>query len=350
MSSRIKDDQFGTMPSGEGVQRFTLSSDALEVEILSYGGIVRALRVPDTSGELRDVVLGFDTLEPYLGNPPYFGAIIGRYANRIARGRFALNGRAYQLPINNRPNSLHGGNRGFDKRLWQAEQKDAGVELSYPSPNGEEGYPGDLQVRVTYSIEGRALRIRYEAETDQPTVLNLTNHSYFNLGGSHTILQHRLRLAASRFTPVDTTQIPTGELVQVAGTPFDFRELTEIGRRISDPSEQLRIGKGYDHNWVLNHGPAEFAVAAVLSDPESGSTLEVHTDQPGIQFYSGNLLDGLRGKQGRTYGAHSGLCLETQHFPDSPNHPEFPSTTLMPGDSFKSRTEFRFSLEGEMAR
>ncbi len=342
MANHIKEDQFGTMPSGEAVQRFTVSGDGVEAEILSYGGIVRALRVADASGGVRDVVLGFDTFEPYLSNPPYFGAVIGRYANRIADGRFVLNGRTYELPINNGRNSLHGGTRGFDKRLWQPEQKDGELELNYLSPDGEEGYPGELKVRVTYSIEDSALRIQYVAETDGATVLNLTNHSYFNLAGDGNILQHRLTIAADCITPVDANQIPTGELLEVVGTPFDFRDPTEIGKRIFEPNEQLLIGKGYDHNWVLDHAPGKFALAAVLSDAASGCTLEVHTDQPGIQFYSGNLLDRSVGKNGHIYEPHSGLCLETQHFPDSPNHPAFPSTTLRPGEHFQSRTEFRF--------
>lgn len=344
MPPLIEQDLFGSMPSGEDILRFTLKSSDLELEILNYGGIVRALRLPDGNGNIRDVVLGFDSFEPYLRNPAYFGAMIGRYANRIANAEFTLNGHTYTLARNNGPNSLHGGICGFDKRLWHAEQQGNSIELSYLSEDGEEGYPGNLAVRVQYTLNGSSLELNYSAVTDQTTILNLTNHSYFNLAGTGSILNHELQIAADCFTPVDSTQIPTGELRPVEGTPFDFRMTRRIGGSINDPDEQLSIGKGYDHNWVLA-GPAQFRHAAVVVEPRSGSTLEVHTDQPGVQFYAGNQLDGsIRGKRGERYLQRSGLCLETQHFPDSPHHPQFPSTVLHAGEEFRSRTTFGFGI------
>jgi aldose 1-epimerase len=339
----IAQDLFGTVPSGEAVPRFTLSTDAIEVEILAYGGIIRALRVCDSRGARRDAVLGFDSFEPYLRNPAYFGAIIGRYANRIANAEFQLNGRTYTLARNDGPNSLHGGIRGFDKRLWHAEQQDALLHLTYISQDGEEGYPGNLAIQVTYGLHDSSLHIHYSATTDQPTILNLTNHSYFNLAGVGSIIDHGLEIAAEYFTPVDATQIPTGEFRNVSGTPFDFRQPRRIGDRISEPDEQLVIGKGYDHNWVLRHPPRQFSRAALLVGPDSRCAMEVHTDQPGIQLYTGNLLDGsIVGKRGHIYECRAGLCLETQHFPDSPHHPEFPSAALGPGERFSSRTAFVF--------
>jgi aldose 1-epimerase len=339
----IEQDRFGTMPSGEAVLRFKLKNNQLEVEILNYGGIVRALRVPANGDRVRDVVLGFDEFEPYLENPAYFGAIIGRYANRIAYGEFTLNGRTYNLARNNGPNSLHGGLRGFDKKMWLAEQRENSIQLSYLSEDGEEGYPGNLAVRVRYKLSEHALELQYHATTDQTTILNLTNHSYFNLAGAGSILDHDLQILADYYTPVDQTQIPTGELRPVEGTPFDFRTLRQISRSINERDEQLFIGQGYDHNWVLLRKTEELRRAAVLVEPDSGCTLEVHTDQPGIQFYAGNQLDGsICGKRGESYMRHSGLCLETQHFPDSPHRPEFPTTVLEAGEQFQSRTIFAF--------
>jgi aldose 1-epimerase len=341
--TKIEPDQFGRLPTGNPVTRFTLTSDAVEAEILNYGGIVRALRVNDSQGNRRDVVLGFDGLEPYFQNPAYFGAIIGRYANRIANGEFTLDGHSYSLARNNGANALHGGVCGFDKRLWQAEEQEDGLQLSYVSEDGEEGYPGKLSVKVTYTLRDNTLGIEYFAVTDQPTIVNLTNHSYFNLAGAGSVLDHELQLAADYFLPVLASQIPAGDLRSVAGTPFDFRSSRRVGASISASDQQLSIGKGYDHNWVLRHGAGEFACAAVLLEPHSGLTLEVHTDQPGVQFYAGNLLDGsIIGKHGRAYQQHAGLCLETQHYPDSPHHPDFPSTVLRPPEVFRSRTEFVF--------
>ena len=346
MPTQIRDSHFGRMPSGESVRQFTLLGNNVEVEILAYGGIVRALRVPDSRGKLADVVLGFDTFEPYLRNPAYFGCIVGRYANRIANGTFSLDSATYNLARNDWPNALHGGISGFDKRLWQVGQLNQAVQLTYHSEDGEEGYPGGVDVIVSYELADDTLGITYRARTDRTTVLNLTNHSYFNLAGEGSVLDHRLQIAADFFTPVDQSLIPTGEIRPVAGTPFDLREPHPIAESLSAPDEQLRIGHGYDHNFVLNHSPGEFALAAVLRHLPSGRQMQVHTDQPGMQLYAGNLLEGsIVGKAGRGYGMNAGLCLETQHFPDSPNRPEFPSTLVRPGEPFSSRTEFRFSTK-----
>ena len=321
--------------------------------MITYGGIITALRTPDRSGHFDDVVLGYDSLAGYLGGSPYFGAIVGRYANRIAKGEFTLDGTTYHLAKNNGPNSLHGGNRGFDKVLWTGEsfQNDSGVGviLKYTSADGEEGYPGTLQTRVTYKLTPRdQLSVDYQATTDRATPLNLSQHTYWNLSGSarRDILAHRLTLLASRYTPVDSTLIPTGKLVPVTGTPFDFRRPTAIGARIEQSDVQLRYGRGYDHNWVLDRGRRGGPLpAAHLEDPESGRTVDISTTEPGIQFYSGNFLDGtITGKGGRVYAHRFGLCLETQHFPDSPNHTNFPSTILRPGHRFQSRTVYTFGL------
>jgi aldose 1-epimerase len=353
---------FGHLPGGAAIELFTLTnSGGMEVRTMPYGAIIVSVKVPDRSGRLDDVVLGFETLDGYLGGHPYFGAIVGRYGNRIAKGRFTLEGRTYQLATNNGPNHLHGGVKGFDKVVWQAEsfERDgrAGVVYAYTSADGDQGYPGALQVRVTYTLSpSNELTVDYEATADKPTPVNLTQHSYFNLAGdgSGDILGHQLTIDADRFAPVDETLIPTGELASVAGTPLDFRQPTVIGARIDAGDTQLRFGKGYDHNWALNRrggsagadggskGPALFH-AARLVDPKSGRTLDVSTTEPGLQFYSGNFLDGtVTGKSGRVYQRRYGLCLETQHFPDSPNHPEFPSTILRPGERYQSKTVFAF--------
>ncbi|WP_426954454.1 aldose epimerase family protein [Muricoccus radiodurans] len=342
----------GLLDSGEPVQRLVLEAAGLRVAVLTYGGILERLEVPDRAGRMDNVVLGLGSLAAYSRVSPYFGAIVGRYANRIAGGRFTLDGREHRLACNNGPNSLHGGNRGFDKHVWHVDDGDRRqVQLSRISPDGEEGYPGTLQVSVRYALEAdRTLRISYRAETDRPTVLNLSNHSYWNLSGegSGTALDHELEIAADRFCPVDSTAIPTGELRPVEGTPFDFRRPTRIGARLRAADPQLLVGRGYDHNWALRDpvtpGPR---LAARLRDPASGRVLEVLTDQPGLQFYSGNFLDGsLVGPGGRTYRQGDGLALETQHFPDSPNHPHFPSTVLRPGETFRSSTLLRFSAPG----
>jgi aldose 1-epimerase len=347
---------FGTTPDGETVGLITLrNGSGIELDIITYGGTVTRLLAPDREGELADVVLGSEHLESYLMGTPYFGAIVGRHGNRIAGGRFALDGTEYQLAVNNGPNHLHGGLVGFDKVVWSAEtyeeESESGVVLRYVSEAGEEGYPGELDVEVTYALtSGGDLRIEYEASTDEPTIVNLTHHGYWNLAGhgAGDILDHELTLFASRYTPVDETLIPTGELRPVDGTPFDFRTPTAIGARIEDDDEQLGFGGGYDHNFVVDgwSGDGSLGPAAVLRDPVSGRTMEVLTTEPGIQFYSGNFLDGSDiGKDGVVYERRTGLCLETQHFPDSPNQPDFPSTVLRPGETFRSTTVYRFSAE-----
>jgi len=326
------------------------------VQVITYGGIITSIRTPDRAGRLDDIVLGFDSLAGYLKNAPYFGAIVGRYANRIRNAQFALDGTTYHLAKNIGDNTLHGGVRGFDKVLWTGEpfQTDsgAGVTLQYTSRDGEEGYPGTLVTRVTYTLTPRdELVVDYEATTDKATPLNLSQHTYWNLhgatGGGGTILDHVLTLDASAFTPVDSAVVPTGEIARVAGTPLDFRAATRIGDRIGEDNEQLRFGRGYDHNWVLDRpGGAGLVHAARVVEPTSGRTLDVSTTEPGVQFYSGNFLDGtIKGKGGRLYVHRSGLCLETQHFPDSPNHSNFPSTILRPGATYRSRTVFAFGVE-----
>lgn len=342
---------FGTMPDGQTVNQYTLTNaNGIELAAIGYGGIITSLRVPDRTGSMDDIVLGFDRLEDYLKEHPFFGAIIGRYGNRIAKGRFTLNGQTYALATNNGPNHLHGGNKGFDKVLWQVEPVTGRNALVFTrtSPDGEEGYPGNLRVRVMYTLTDKnELIVDYSATTDKPTPVNLTQHSYFNLAGqaSGDILGHELMLNADRYTPVDDTLIPTGELAPVAGTPFDFRKPTAIGARIKASHAQLKAGGGYDHNWVLNRKGAALQLAARVVEPKTGRTLEVATTEPGIQFYSGNFLDGtLKGKGGAVYNHRTGFCLETQHFPDSPNQPTFPSTILKPGQEYKTQTVFTFGV------
>jgi len=347
---RMKKQPFGRMPDGRPVDLYVLTNaNGMEARITNYGGVLVALLVPDRQGRFADVLLGYDTLPAYLQDTAYFGGIIGRYANRIARGRFQLRGQTFTLARNNGRHHLHGGRRGFDKVLWDARDLSAAagaaLQLTYLSKDGEEGYPGNLSVQVIYTLtDGNALRIDYSATTDQETVVNLTNHSYFNLAGAGDILAHRLQLYAARYTPVDHGLIPTGELAAVAGTPFDFRQSTPIGRGLGDPHQQIRFGRGYDHNWVLDATGGKLAQAAELFDPASGRLLRVFTTEPGIQFYSGNFLHGaIRGKAGRIYAHRSGLCLETQHFPDSPNQPRFPSPVLKPGQRYHSVTQYRFA-------
>lgn len=354
-AARVTRAPFGTLPDGTPVAVFTLTNGTgTEVRAITYGGIIVSIRVPDRDGRLGDIVLGYDTLDGYVAKSPYFGCITGRYANRIARARFTLDGRTYQLAANDGPNHLHGGVRGFDKVVWRGEPFEGpdgvGVVFSRTSPDGEEGYPGTLEVRVTYTLtETNVLRVDYAATTDKPTPVNLTQHSYFNLAGegSGDILGHVLTIDADRYTPVDDTLIPTGELAPVEGTPFDFRTPTPIGARIASDHEQIRRGRGYDHNYVLRRAGDGSARAARVVEPTTGRTLEVWTTEPGLQFYSGNFLDGsIRGKHGHVYGHRSGFCLETQHFPDSPNRPHFPSTILRPGERYRSTTAFRFGVEG----
>jgi aldose 1-epimerase len=347
--------EFGKTKDGTPVQLYTLTNaQGMKATISNYGGTITTLRVPDRNGKVADVVLGFDSIDGYLTRHPYFGCIVGRYANRIAKGTFTLEGKKYTLAKNNGENHLHGGLKGFDAQVWQAEEiktdRGPALKLTYTSPDGEEGYPGTMKAAVTYTLTAEnELRIDYHAATDKPTVLNLTNHSYFNLAGqgSGDILQHEVLLNADRFTPVDSTLIPTGELRPVAGTPMDFRASTPIGKRIDADDEQIRYGKGYDHNWVLNKKPDELALAARVYEPTSGRVLEVLTTEPGVQLYCGNFLDGtVVGKGGKAYKHRYGFCLETQHFPDSPNQPNFPSTVLRPGQEFKSTTVFKFSARG----
>lgn len=346
--AKMSRQDFGKTPDG-AASVYTLTNRAgTEARITNYGGIIVSLKTKDRAGKLADIILGFDSIDGYLKEHPYFGALIGRYGNRIGKGKFTLNGKQYKLATNNGENSLHGGTRGFDKRLWKA--KEAGentLELSYASKDGEEGYPGTLTVTVRYTLtETNELKIDYSATTDKDTVVNLTNHTYFNLAGQGEgdILQHQMMINAARFTPVDAGLIPTGELRKVEGTPFDFTKPTAIGARINQADEQLKLGKGYDHNWVLNAASQGHTKAAEVYEPKSGRVMEVLTREPGIQFYTGNFLDGsITGKGGKVYKNRYGFCLETQHFPDSPNKPTFPSTVLKPGQRYETSTVYKFS-------
>ena len=346
---------FGTLKTGTALTEYALdNANRIQVRVIPYGGIITAVEVPDRQGIVRNVVLGFDDLSHYETCTTYFGCVAGRYANRIARGKFSLGGKAYQLAVNDGPNHLHGGLRGFDKRLWEvarefSEPEGEGLELHYLSPDGEENYPGSLDVSMTYTLtRENALRIDYRAGTDAPTILNLTNHSYWNLAGegSGAIYDHILQLNADRYTPVDATAIPLGELAPVEGTPFDFREPKAVGADIRSDHQQVAYGKGYDHNWVINRPSLDdqsLVKAAELSEPASGRRMEVWTTEPGIQFYSGNFLDGsYYGPSRRAYRQGDGLALETQHFPDSPNRPGFPGTALFPGSVYRSTTIYKF--------
>ncbi|GGV40951.1 aldose 1-epimerase [Streptomyces longisporoflavus] len=343
---------FGKLADGTKVYRWSLANGGTRMKVLSYGGIVQSLELPDRHGRYTNVSLGYDNIEAYVAGTTFFGALIGRYGNRIAKGRFTLDGKTHQLSVNDGDNSLHGGAKGFDTRVWDVEPfKDAsgvGLRMRYTSVDGEMGYPGTLRVTVTYTLDSRGdWRIDYAATTDKATVVNLTNHTYYNLAGegSGDILGHELTLAAGRYTPTDAGLIPTGELAKVAGTPFDFRRAKTVGEDIRVSHPQLVTAKGFDHNWVLDKGitkgPEHFAT---LRDPESGRGMKIATTEPGVQFYSGNFLDGtLTGPSGRTYRQGDGLCLETQHFPDSPNQPKFPSTVLRPGQTYRSSTVHSFS-------
>ncbi|MGB8753288.1 MAG: aldose epimerase family protein [Candidatus Sulfotelmatobacter sp.] len=344
--TRVSKQPFGHTPEGTPVEMYTLADGEIEARIMTYGGIVVSLRTPDRNGKLDDIVLGCDSVEKYVVQTAHFGGIIGRYANRIAHGTFQLDGQTYSIPKNDGDNALHGGIRGFDKVVWTAKEITDGIELTYVSKDGDQGFPGTLATTVRYTLSGSALRIDYSATTDKDTVLNLTNHSYFNLAGQGNgdILRHVVKIDASRFTPVDATLIPTGELKPVEGTPFDFRTPHVVGERIDADDAQLRLGHGYDHNFVLDHPAGQLAEAAEVYEPTTGRILRVSTTEPGLQFYTGNHLDGsITGKDGRVYKARFALCLETQHFPDSPNHPSFPSTELKPGQKFHSVTVFEFS-------
>ena len=344
---------FGSV-DGKDVSIYTLrNKNGMEARITNYGGIVVSLMVPDRSGKLADVVLGYDSLSPYLTQTSYFGALVGRVANRIGHARFALEGKEYVLAANDGPNHLHGGLRGFNRAVWEVDESTPPSEptlvLSYLSKDGEEGYPGTLRVKVVYSLsDSNDLRIDYTATTDKPTVLNLTHHSYFNLAGQGVgdILNETVMINADRFTPIDSALIPTGEIRPVQETPMDFRTPHKVGDRINEKDDQLRLGRGYDHNWVLNRSGDGLSFAARVSEPTSGRIMEVWTTEPAIQLYTGNFLDGKSiGKGGVAYKYRTGLCLETQHFPDSPNRPEFPSCVLRPGETFTSSTIYRFSAQ-----
>ena len=343
---------FGTAPDGQAVDIYTLRNDkGAEARIMTYGGIVVSLKVPDKNGQLGDVVLGYDKLDSYVANSPYFGALVGRYGNRIAKGHFALDGVTCTLATNNYPNALHGGVKGFDKRVWSATTSESAdgpqLVLHYVSRDGEEGYPGNLDVTATYTLmRDNALRLQYKAETDKDTVLNLTHHSYFNLAGQGGVLNYLVMIPADRFTPVDATLIPTGELRPVENTPFDFRAPTAIGARIGQDDEQLKYAGGYDHNWLINKSFGKLTLMARVSDPESGRVMEVWSTEPGLQFYTGNFLDGtITGKGGRVYGPRSAFCMEPQHYPDSPNRPEFPTVELKPGQIYENTIIYRFSVQ-----
>ena len=343
--------RFGKLAKGTSVDIYTLrNSKGMEARIMTYGGILVSLKVPDRDGKLGDVVLGHDDPASYeSNNSPYFGALIGRYGNRIAAGKFTLEGKNYSATVNNSPNMLHGGNKGFDKVIWKVKEiknpEGPSIELTYVSKDGEEGFPGKLNVTAVYTLtEDNSLKIEFTATTDKTTVVNLTAHSYFNLAGKGNILDDSVYINADKFTPVNTNLIPTGELKPVDGTPFDFRTPTKVGARIEQVDEQIKFGNGYDHNWVLNKKPGEMSVAARVSDPTTGRTLEVSTTEPGVQFYTGNFLDGTQiGKGGWKYQFRNGLCFEPQHFPDSPNQPNFPSTTLKPGETYHNTIVYKFT-------
>jgi aldose 1-epimerase len=353
-SLSVTETPFGTMPDGQKVEMFHLkNASGMEVDVITYGGAVQSIKVPDKNGHMTDVALGFDNLDGYLHTDTFFGALIGRYANRIAKGKFALDGKTYTLPINNPPNSLHGGTKGFDKQVWAASEikmpSAVGVELTLFSPDGQMGYPGDLTVTARYMLDNsNDLRIHYSAVTDKPTVLNLTNHTYFNLAGAGngTILDQVAMLNADKITPIDNTLIPTGKMMDVAGTPLGFTTPTAIGEHIKADNQQLKYTEpkqgGYDFNYVLNDPGDLNALAASVTDPKSGRTVEMYTDQPGIQFYTGNFLNDVHGKNGKVYPHWGAFTLEAQHFPDSPNQPNFPSTELRPGQKYSQTTIYKF--------
>ncbi len=353
-SVSIEKKEYGTTPAGQKVAIYTLKNQkGMEVNIMTYGGIITSLKVPNKAGVTEDVVIGFNNLEQYTKANPYFGALIGRYGNRIAKGKFTLDGKEYSLAINNAPNALHGGPEGFHRVIWTAEEAKGGdvatLKLKYLSKDMEEGYPGNLTVFVTYTLKNdNSLDVLYEATTDKKTVLNLTQHSYFNLSADFTkpILDHQITIDADKLVPIAATLIPTGKLTDVTNTPFDFRKPKTVGKDIEAKDEQLKNGLGYDHCWVLNKQDKEDRFAASAYEPTSGRLLEVYTDQPGIQFYSGNFLDGtLPMRKGGTYARRTGFCLETQHYPDSPNQKDFPTTVLNPGEHYKTKTTFKFSVK-----
>jgi len=349
----VKKQAFSTMPDGTAVDLYTLSNaNGMQAGIITYGGTVVSLTAPDRTGKFGDIVLGLDDVPSYQKGTAFFGALIGRYGNRIGKAQFKLDGATYKLSANDNGNTLHGGADGFDKKIWSAVPGNSAdgqtLELTYVSKDGEMGFPGTLTAKVTYTLtKDNSLKIDYTATTDKTTVANLTNHSYFNLAGAGEgdILSHEVMINADRFTPVDDKLIPTGELKPVAGTPFDFTKPTAIGARIEADDQQIKYGKGYDHNWVLNKGTGGMTKAAEVTESKTGRVMEVFTTEPGLQFYTGNFLDGsLKGK-GKTYNRRNGFCMETQHYPDSPNKPDFPSTTLKPGETYKTTTMYKFSAK-----
>ncbi len=353
MKPTITKEAYGTLPDGQQADLYTLTNaDSMVVQITNYGGIITKWMAPDKNGEMADVVLGFDSLSAYVKNNPFFGALVGRYGNRIAKGSFTLDGKAYPLVTNNGPNHLHGGKVGFDKKIWKAEEvqgdSTVGLKLTYTSADMEEGYPGKLDVTVTYTFTNSGeLKIDYNATTDKPTIVNLTNHCYFNLTGmKRDVLAHEVTLKADSLVEVDATLIPTGKLIPVEGTPFDLRKSQPIGARIDETSDaQIKMGGGYDHCWVINRADESMLKIATVTDPESGRTLEVSTTEPGVQFYTGNFLNGAVSGKGVSYTKRMGFCLETQHYPDSPNQPQFPSVVLRPGETYSTSTIFRMTVK-----
>jgi aldose 1-epimerase len=345
---QINQRPFGQMKDGTPVTLFTLRNNkGAEAGIINYGGLVIFLKVPDRNGHFDDVVLGYNNLADYIKDSPYFGAMIGRYGNRIGKAKFTLDGVAYTLAPNNNGNTLHGGRKGFDKVVWTGKEgKDPSgpsVELTYLSKDGEEGYPGNLNVKAVYTLsEDNALQLQFTATTDKPTIVNLTQHSYFNLAGKGDILGHDVYINSDKMTPVDAGLIPTGELKSVEGTPFDFRKATAIGARIDQPDDQLKLGPGYDHNWIINKPAGQLGLMARVTDPVTGRVLEVWSTEPALQFYSGNFLDGTIHGKGQAYERHGGFAMEPQHYPDSPNHPDFPSTTLRPGETYSNTIIYKF--------
>ena len=349
-SGNITKAPFGRTPERQPVDIYTLrNANGVEARICNYGGIIVSLKVPDKNGKLGDVVLGYDNLDSYIKNNPFFGCVVGRYANRIAKGKFTLNGKEYTLAVNNGPNALHGGLKGFDKVVWEAKSiassSGPGLELRYLSKDGEEGYPGNLSVTAVYTLTAdNGLRLDYTATTDQDTVINLSQHSYFNLAGRGDVLNHEVMIAADKFTPVDETLIPLGELRPVKGTPLDFTKPMKIGARINADDEQIKLGSGYDHNYVLDKPAGKLALAARIFEPTSGRVMEVLTTEPGLQFYTANHLGGITGKGGWAYQSRNAFCMEPGHFPDSPNHPTFPSVVLKPGQTYRNTIIYRFAV------
>jgi aldose 1-epimerase len=349
MKHQISHKPFGTTPSGDEVTEYALTNiHGLEMRVMNYGCTITSLKVPDRDGVLGDIVLGFDTLEGYLSSPHYFGCIIGRCAGRIAKGTFQLDGITYHLPINQSPHHLHGGNKGFDKVIWKAKpfqnESGVGIDFHYLSPDGEEGYPGNLSVIVRYFLSNEnALLMEYGGQSDKPTIINLTQHSYFNLAGRGDILKHGLQIIANRFLPLDANKVPAGELMQVSDTPFDFTTPQLVLNSFLKPDSQTAIAKGLDHCWVLNKTEESTSHAATLFDPDSGRMMDIFTTEPGLQVYTGNYLEGI-GKNGISYGPYSGIALETQHFPDAPNQKDFPSIVLRPGETYSTKTIWRFSV------